>query len=140
MNIKQALKEKNRMIGKINKLTEKIRQYNLFEEGQQPLFNSMELYREREQLLNEMIDLKTRIHIANAPMYHKIFRLSELKDTAKKMDYLRCSREKEAIGNSVISYIPTIDIIEKEKIIEALEKEIESIQEELDAFNQTTYI
>ena len=140
MNIKKALKEKNKMIGKINKLTDKIRQYNLVEEGQQPLFNSMELYREREQLLNEMIDLKARIHIANAPMYHKIFRLSELKDTAKKMNYLSCSTSKEAIGNNVVYYIPTINIIEKEKIIEAIEKEIESIQEELDAFNQTTNV
>jgi hypothetical protein len=140
MNIKKALKEKNKMIGKINKLTEKIRQYNLVEEGRQSLFNSMELYREREQLINEMIDLKARIHIANAPMYRKIFRLSELKSTAKKMDYLSCSPRKETMGNEVVAYIPTINIIEQEKMIEALEKEIESIQEELDAFNQTTSI
>jgi len=140
MNLKKALKEKNKLTGKINSLSEKLRKYNITAEGQKPIYNVKELYDELIRITDEMIALKTRIHIANKPVYDKIFRLSELKNLAKQLQYMRCEPYRETGGMTVIAYEPVITVQERDTLTEAIENEIESIQDELDAFNQQTII
>jgi hypothetical protein len=145
MNIKQALKEKNRLTKEIQETYSKILTYNSVEFGNQRPYSSKELMGRVELLTDELISLKTKIHKSNLPVYDKIFRLSELKNTITKIknmdctegvanDYYSRNRENPPVRTSEIS------IVERDEKIKSLEKEIDSIQDYLDTHNQTTLI
>lgn len=140
MNLKKALKEKNKLKGKINNLAIKLYQYNLVEEGQTAAYDTHLIYEELLVLTNQMIELKTKIHIANAPVFHKIFRLSELKSIAKQIHHIKCDKKRDSNGSTFIFSHPTITNTERDKLIEDIENEIEKIQDELDSFNHQTNI
>ena len=94
---------------------------------------------------NELVDLKTKIHIANAPVYDKIFRLSELKSTITRIKNLDCT---EGVSNDYYSrnrenpLVKTaeISIIERDEMVQHMEEQIETIQDILDTHNQNTQI
>lgn len=142
MTIKQALKYKNKLVKKIGEAFKKVYAYNTITVGQTRPYDVVDAMGEYFKLSQELVDLKTKIHKANQPVYDKIFLLSELKSQASKLDVLDCSEgevsdryhDKTQVKNSIIS------IVERDKIIANLEEQIESIQEELDTHNSTTHI
>ena len=72
MNIKKALKEKNRLVKEIQDLQVRVATYNSIEVGNKRPYSvreSMELLNEKS---NELVELKTKIHVANAPIYKHI--------------------------------------------------------------------
>ena len=91
MNIKQALKYKNKLVSKMNGEFDKASTYNSVEVGTVKPYsadNALSFYFE---LSNELVELKTKIHLANNKVYDKIFLLSELKSRAAKLKHLDCS-------------------------------------------------
>lgn len=142
MTIKQALKYKNKLVKKIGEAFKKVYTYNTVLSGQTRPYDVVDSMNEYFKLSQELVELKTKIHKANQPVYDKIFLLSELKSQATKLDVLDCSEgevsdryhDKTQVKTSVIS------IVERDKIIANLEEQIESIQEELDIHNSTTQI
>jgi hypothetical protein len=132
MNLKKALKEKNKLKGKLSETYSRISRYNLSEEGLERPYNPTKLLKELMEHVDEMVQLKTKIQIANTAIYDKIFRLAELKNIASKVKYLSCEREKTSNG-----YLSDAAITTKERdaFVEKLQKEIEQIQEDLDEFN-----
>jgi hypothetical protein len=102
----------------------------------------MELLNEKS---NELVELKTKIHTANAPIYKYIFRLSELKSTIARIKNLDCNegsvqdfysrnRETPLVKESEIS------IVERDNMVKDMEENIEIIQDILDNHNQITNI
>ncbi len=144
MNIKQALKKKNKLVGMITEEFYKASQYNVVDEGNPRPYSATEAIGNWMKLTNDLIVLKTQIHKANLPVYDKIFELSELKSQVKLLKGLNCSSGKVAggrwgEGEPVIKHAE-INIVEKDKMIKELESRIEKIQDELDQWNHNTLI
>ncbi len=143
MTVKQALKEKNSLLKRINDLTQKIYSYNSIDEGNKRPYSTSDLLSQVMELTGELIDLKTKIHQANVPVYDKIFRLSELKSLVKKINGIDCSEGK--VSERYSRTEPTIktaeiSVVERDTIVKDLEEQIERLQEELDVHNATTQI
>lgn len=144
MNIKQALKRKNKLVVLISEEYQRVNTYNSVEEGNTRPYSPTESLENWKNYINELIDLKTKIHSANKPMYEKIFRLSELKTMAKHLRNLNCNEGKErnrwADKNEPIIRTSEISLLQRDTMIKEVESEIELIQDELDRFNAVTEI
>jgi len=145
MTVKKALKEKNKLSKQINSLVVRIQKFNSMEEG------SVRTYDPREDMdslissVGELVNLKTRIHLANTKVYDKIFRLSEYKGLVKYLRSIDCTdgktTESRRFGESATIFkSTTFDQKEMDGIVEYYESEIERLQEELDTHNATTTI
>ena len=144
MNIKQALKRKNKLVQLIGEELNKVRSYNSISDGP-GAYDAGEALDNYTKYSDELIDLKCKIHLANAPMYNKIFRLSELKSRISSLRTFHINEGKYNIFckyfNTIQkSHINTIGICERDSIIKDYEAEIEQIQDELDEFNVKTVI
>lgn len=145
MNIRQALKEKNKLVKEIQDLYVRISQYNSVEVGAHRPYSPKQLMETLNQKSNQLIELKAKIHRANAPVYDKIFRLSELKSTITRIKNLDCT---EGVSNDYYSrnrenpLVKTaeISIIERDEMVQHMEEQIETIQDILDTHNQNTQI
>lgn len=145
MNIKQALKRKNKLAGLMNEEFAKANKYNSVEEGNPRPYSAVKSLDNWMALIDELVDLKTRIHTANTPVFEKIFRLAELKSQIKNLKSLDCTAGKHTEGGrwgnneSVIRH-SEVTVTERDLIIKDLEAQIEHIQEELDTHNHNTKI
>ena len=144
MNIKQALKKKNKLVGLINEEFYKASQYNVVDEGNARPYSATEAIGKWMQLTNELIVLKTQIHKANLPVYDKIFELSELKNQVKHLKSLNCTSGKVSggrwgEGEPVVKHAE-INIVEKDKMVKNIEARIEQLQDELDQWNHNTVV
>lgn len=143
MTVKEALKEKNLVIKKINENLEKIYAYNSIDvENKRPYSTDLLLTNVKE-LTTSLIELKTKIHIANTPVYHKIFEMSELKNLAKRISNIDCSEGKVVDRYSRTEptvKVAEITVVERDTIVKDLEEQIDRIQGELDYHNATTQI
>lgn len=142
MNLKQALKKKNKLVSQITNSVSKVLRYNSIETGTVKHYSAKESLEMLTTQIDELVQLKTSIHLANSNVYSKIFRLSELKSLVNNIKKLECSE-----GN-VYSYRSDaprqmeseITVKERDSLVEKLELEIEQIQDELDSYNVTTHI
>lgn len=142
MNIRQALKRKNKLTSEIKEVQNLIKEYNSRIVDTPVRFDVKELLeKELQQKLDELVSLKVKIHLANAPMYYKIFRISELKSQIAFLRSIPTGEGKVPVSrydsttNEKIATYSAADIREK---IKALENEIDQIQEELDLYNTVT--
>lgn len=145
MTIKQALKLKNKLVQDLNKLTEKLHNNNSIIEGNTRDYSAKELLAEMYVRIDELTAIKTQIHKANAPVYDKIFLLSELKSAVNKLKSLDCTSGLAVdffSRRSETSIVKTAEIstVERDNEIQFLENRIEELQEELDYHNVTTEI
>jgi hypothetical protein len=145
MNIKQALKRKNKLAGLMNEEFAKANKYNSVEEGNPRPYSAVKSLDNWMSIIDELVDLKTRIHTANTLVFEKIFRLAELKSQIKNLKSLDCTAGKHTEGGrwgnseQVIRH-SEITVTERDLIIKDLEAQIEHIQEELDVHNHNTEI
>lgn len=144
MTIKQALKQKNKLIKTIGENTKLMQEYNSVEVGNERPYSSVELLDKISQDTKELARLKSRIHIANTPILNEIFLMSELKSmvqSLKKMDCTegRSTRDRFRMESEVIK-TSEISLVKRNETIKELEGRIEAIQDRLDVFNATTEI
>ena len=148
MKLSKALKAKNKLVGEINSLKNRITANNNWEGDHFPPFDSKELYMELKKKIDELISLKTKIAVVNVSIYEAIFTIAELKghiDFLRQVDYsVREGKETLNVGMNAIpivkeyhSYLNKIDI---QKEIDTISEEIEEIQDTLDTFNHTTEV
>ena len=143
MTIKQALKEKNRLIKAIDDEFKKIQVYNSIDESNTRPYSTQTSLENILVLEDALIDIKTKIHRANMGVYNKIFRLSELKSLAKKLNQIDCSEGKVVDRYSrseAVIKTAEITVIDRDTRVKMIEEEIELLQEELDTHNATTSI
>jgi len=144
MNIKQALKEKNKLAKKITDLMDRTNRYNSVEEGAVRSYDPKVSLEESLKMVEELVTLKTNIHKANAEVYEKIFRMSEYKSLVKHLKSLNCnegnvSTYRYGEGNTR-KMTTVITEVQRDNMIESFEVLIDSLQSELDAHNATTHI
>lgn len=142
MTISQALKEKNKKITKISKIWNKISSYNSVAEGSEKPYDVEKLWEEYNLEIASLIDLKTAIHSASAPVRKDIFAMSELKSKVQNIKGLNTQNgiQRDRYGSEPVEMEAHFSITWKDQQIELIESEIDRIQEKLDTFNHTTQI
>ena len=139
MNLKQALKEKNRLKGKFTVLQQKLRKHNVAVENERP-YDPNALLEELMRTTDEMVALKARIHRANAERCDLIYKLAELKSLAKALHWIPAAPVWTSEGKVPQQKTPVIDELRLDSIVEDIGKQIETIQDELDSFNFKTIV
>jgi hypothetical protein len=144
MTIKQALKQKNKLIKQIGENTKLMQEYNSIEVGNERPYSSIILLAKITEDTKELSNLKSKIHVANTPVLEDIFLMSELKSIAQSLKKMDCTEgksnrdryrlESESVKTSEIS------LVRRNETIKELETRIEEIQDRLDVFNATTQI
>ena len=94
MTIKQALKQKNKLIKQIGENTKLMQEYNSIEVGNERPYSSIILLAKISEDTKELANLKSKIHIANAPVLEDIFLMSELKSIAQSLKKMDCTEGK----------------------------------------------
>ena len=144
MNIKQALKLKNKLIKSISENTKLLQQYNTVEVGNPRPYSPTILMDVITRKTDELIALKSKLHRANAPMFENIFEMSELKSTIKAIQKLDCTEGKSNRDRyrmeSELVLTSEISLVDRNEFIKKLEDRIEQIQDEMDVFNSNTEI
>lgn len=144
MNINKALKEKNKLVKSILERSKRITEENSVIVGAVRNYSpTIELDVMMEEI-DELVNLKASIHRANAEVYDKIFRLSELKNLVKTLRVVSTQEGNVNRGRygdtTIMTYESEIKTSEKDSMIKNIESQIETLQEELDAHNATKTI
>jgi len=143
MKVKQALKYKKKLATKMNQEFVRVNMYNSVEEGTTRVYDVKEAMQNWLKMGEELVELKTKIHLANAPVYGKIFRMSELKSQLSNLKQLDCVDgkyfDRYGRGEAIVK-TAKISVLEKDQMVLKIEEEIERLQEELDEHNATTSI
>lgn len=144
MNIKQALKEKNKLAKKITDLMIRTEKYNSMDNGAVRSYSPTESLNQAIESMKSLISLKTSVHLANAQVYEKIFRMSEYKSFVKTLKTLGCTEGavvQRSYGDTSTRQMTTvITEVERDQMVETYELMIEKLQSELDTHNATTHI
>lgn len=142
MTVKQALKEKNKLVTEIKSLYDIARNYNSIEEGNPRRYSVNGSLQRAQELTTKLVELKSKIHRANAPVYDKIFLMAELKMRAKLIKSMGCEEGKttERYGSIVSVKEVEINVAQKDQMVKDIELQIEKLQDELDVHNATTSI
>jgi DNA repair ATPase RecN len=139
MNLFQALKQKSALINEIKKIKERIKQHNEVIQGNPRPYDTEALAAELEKRIQALVQLKTQINQANQPIQDKIYRLSELKALADFYKYVptQDGRAVRGYNEEAQVYESQIKALARDQKIDAIELEIQDIQNEIDAYNAT---
>lgn len=142
MNVKQALKAKNKLVGEIKECYKIIQSQNSIEEGNPRRYKVKEQIDKVAQLTDELVQLKARLHRANSDVYEKIFQMAEIKGIIKELKKMDVSEGKQdsRYGSVVSVKEVEVNVVERDTIVKEYEAEVERIQNELDIHNSNTNI
>jgi len=142
MNLTKALKTKKKLIKQINTTYSRLSESNSVTVNTVRTYSPEDSYNEWIRLTNELIDLKTKIQLANAPIAGKIFRLGELKSMVSSFKHLNTVEGKITgrFSSEPVEYVVYINTLQRDQIIEKWEEEIEQLQEKIETFNAVTKI
>lgn len=144
MNLTKALKHKKKLVKQIDEMFIRFQKYNSQPADQVGTgYNPEEAYTKWISLTNELVELKTKIQNANAPIAGKIFRLGEVKNLISRIRGLdtKSGMVRDRYRNEEsITYVAYMDLFTKDNLIKGWEEEIEQLQEEIEAFNAITKI
>jgi hypothetical protein len=142
MNIKQALKEKNKLVAEIKELYDTAKKTNSIEVGNPRRFSVEDSLKDAESKTKQLVELKTKIHKANLSVYEKIFRMSEMKNRNKELKAISTEEGKvsQRYGSTVENKEVELNAAQIKAMVKGLESEIEKIQDELDVHNATTQL
>jgi hypothetical protein len=141
----KALKHKKKLVKQADEAFTRFQRYNSQnKESVDRGYDPEAAYNNWIRLTNELITLKTKIHNANAPIANRIFRLGELKNLVSRLRSIDTKkglvREYRSADSIPVEYVAYMDLFNKDNQIFNWEQEIESIQEEIEAFNAITKI
>ena len=142
MNVKQALKVKNKLVTDLKANVEILKKYNSIEEGNPRRYSMEETLDKITFISNELVELKAQIHRANAPVYDKIFALAELKGLVKELKKVPTDEGKQdsRYGSVVSVKEVELTIVDVQNKVDILCVKIEELQNELDIHNANTNI
>ena len=145
MNLTKALKHKKKLVKQADEMYMRFQRYNSQnKENVNSGYDPEAAYSNWIRLTHELVTLKTKIHNANAPIANKIFRLGEVKNLVSRLRAVDTKngllKEYRHSDVAPIEYVAYMNLFDKDNQIAAWEQEIETIQEEIEAFNAITKI
>lgn len=142
VSLAKALKLKNRLAGRVTKLTQDIQTYNSVQEGAEAT-DVRARFAERAEAVTLLTALKSAISQANGPIQRDIFELAERKSEVALLAGLPTKhgvyKEGYPTGGDV-TYVAQYRKSEIDGLVVQLEGEIDRLQDRLDAFNHETKI
>ena len=142
MKLGKALRVKNSLVAKIAKSQTLIKKYNSFVLGTKPDFNAEELYQQYIKSVAKLIELKTKISVANRPIIHILHEIDELKAEISFLSELSCKSGTYAdrYDGKETTYDCSISEVEKIARIDKSQVRIFELQDQLAEHNATTEI
>jgi hypothetical protein len=140
MNITKALKLKKKLIKQADAAYNRFSKYNSVDVTAETPYDALAAYQEWIDLTNQIIDLKTKIHLANAPVYGKIFRMSELKSLISQLKRVSTTSGKVRGYGEESVMVAAMTLITRDQLVNQFETEIDTLQDELEAHNALTKI
>lgn len=144
VTIARALKEKNRIAGRLAKAREQVGKENSCDKKVPRGIDVVETFAQSKVLRDRLIAVKSAIAIANQPIVAKIIELDEVKS---EIAYLNGLNVKEGVfvesnyGSRVESEIDAV--IRKPQVLEeiaVLQTRADRLQDDLDEFNAITKV
>jgi hypothetical protein len=142
MNVKQALKQKNKLVTDLKAQYEILKKYNSIEEGNPRRYSMSTTLDKIQTLSNDLVELKAKIHKANQPVYAQIFQLAELKGQIKELKKVPTDEGKQVERYGSVASVKEVElsIVDINSIVENLQEIVEELQNELDIHNANTQI
>lgn len=143
MNISQALKVKNRLVGELAALKIRLSLNNRWVVGNIAAYDNKEVFDEYLKKMGDLIKLKSSITAASLPVAIIIYRMGELKSLVVMLRSLNCNGgiETDRYGSGTpLSYNVSMKQKDRDATVQETEQEISSLQDELDIFNGKTEI
>ena len=141
MNLTKALKHKKKLVKQADDMYIRFSKFNSNQKDSVG-YDPEQAYNEWVRLTNDLINLKTKIHIANAGIADKIFKLGELKSMATKLRVIDTKEGivKDRYSDVTIEYVAYMNLFDRDTRVKELEEQIETLQEEIEAYNALTMI
>ena len=153
MTISQALKEKNRITGRINTLQQQLYKFNRYNKNKTPDLDAEELMESLQKEWAYLINLKSKIARANVGIAESLIRLSEAKAELKFWQgFVNAGPALEIVTETVYDYsvknhvnkeTPMVSVYTSKQVLENTQRvqtEIENLQDSVDTYNATTQI
>lgn len=144
VTIARALKEKNRVAGRLAKARELVGAENSQDKSVPRGVDVAAMYDLAKMLRNRLIAIKSAIAEANKPIVSKIIELDEIKSEIAFLNGLDVKEGKFVTTNYGTRIESEIDaIISKQQVLDevaALQVRADRLQDELDEFNATTKV
>ena len=139
ITLAKALKLKNRLAGRVAKLTADVQAHNSKQQGADTV-DVPALYARRAESVARLVDLKAAISQANRPIQRDIYALAEKKAEISLLAGLDTKHGtfKEGYATTDTVYVAQLRKTEVDARTLALEAEIDAIQDKLDGFNHDT--
>jgi hypothetical protein len=142
ITLAKALKLKNRLAGRVTKLTQDVQNYNSVQDGTETV-DVRARFAERAAVVGQLTDLKAAISRANLPIQKAIFELAERKAEVALLAGLNTKhgvyKEGYPTGGDV-TYVARLRKADVDELVAKLEAEIDRLQDRLDGFNHTTVV
>jgi hypothetical protein len=145
ITISKALKVKNRIAENIRKTDTKIETNNSIRADIGTEIDVLILFEHRKNLTNQLVEIKTAIAKSNFEIQDKIFRMSEIKGLISFLTGLNTTNGKvenrtfhrKESDPDVYEYRAAINANEVEKLVTEFQNELDTLQDEIEAFNAT---
>ena len=144
VSIARALKEKNRVAGRLAKAREIIQQENSKDKSLPRRVDVEATYAEAKMLEARLVAIKSAIAQANNPIVAKIIELDELKSEIAFLNGLNVKEgrfEEVSYGNKIVRDIEAV-VGQARVLVEVaeLQKRADALQDALDEFNASTKV
>tara|TARA_R110000782_G_C14667247_1_gene398579 strand:- start:313 stop:741 length:429 start_codon:yes stop_codon:yes gene_type:complete len=142
MNVKQALKAKNKLVADLKECYKILQTQNSIEEGNPRRYSVNKKLEEVAALTEELVQLKAQLHRANFTVYDKIFKMAEIKGIIKELKKMDVSEGKQdsRYGSVVSVKEVEVNVIQRDNMVRLYEEQVEVLQNELDIHNSNTNI
>ena len=144
VSIARALKEKNRVAGRLAKAREIIQQENSKDRSLPRRVDVEATYAEAKMLEARLVAIKSAIAQANDPIVAKIIELDELKSEIAFLNGLNVKEgrfEEVSYGNKIVRDIEAV--VGQARVlaeVAELQKRADALQDALDEFNASTKV
>lgn len=142
ISLAKALKLKNRLAGRINRVEQDITAFNSVLTEQANQVDVKALWGQREEMSAALTVLKSTIMATNQEIQPFIIRQAELRATIAFLKGLSTQDGlvRHSYQNTDMVYVAALKKADVDAKINAYEDEIDNIQDRLDEFNQRTKI
>lgn len=143
MTLAQALRYKKRLVEKIRKTEGDIQSNNSYMKENSPEVDVTELFQRRKQLVKDLIQLKLTTQTATQTIMPQILELAETKSEIAFWQRVPTTFgvQRDQWGDQPpVEYVATYRKSQVDAIVESLQDKVDSLQTQIDAYNNATEI
>tara|TARA_R110000822_G_scaffold21989_1_gene69534 strand:- start:1312 stop:1776 length:465 start_codon:yes stop_codon:yes gene_type:complete len=146
ITLARALKLKNRLAGQLAKIGGRAVSHNSYVEGTNNSYDSVKVFAEYRKIQEQLVELKSKVQAANAPIHKDIAMMGELRTEIVLLNSMSVTKgvvtePRYGEGQDTTRvYVAAIDKLARDNNVAELEQEIDILQDDIDAHNATTTI